>query len=107
MSNVDRRNILATGALALAGTVGTTTIPIVGETDVFPVRRIYCIGGNYAAHAREMGSGPTPEPPFFFQKPTDATQNVSIGTSAAHPYPPLTNNYQFKRELVAGPKSGR
>ena len=87
MSNVDRRTLLATGALALAGTavevgtaaaqagpksifpVGTTTIPIVGETDVFPVRRIYCIGRNYAAHAREMGSDPNREPPFFFQKP--------------------------------------
>src|SRR5881275_2971283 len=93
MSNVDRRTILATGALALAGAgmeagtaagqagpksifpVGTTNIPIVGEADVFPVRRIYCIGRNYAAHAREMGSDPNREPPFFFQKPTDAIQN--------------------------------
>src|SRR5471030_3242031 len=94
MNNVDRRTILATGALALAGAaaqsapagaqagpkalfpVPTATIPIVGETDVFPVRRIYCIGRNYAAHAREMGSDPTREPPFFFQKPTDAVQVV-------------------------------
>ncbi len=45
-------------------------VPIVGSTVVFPVRRIYCIGRNYAAHAREMGSDPTREPPFFFQKPT-------------------------------------
>ena len=44
-----------------------TTIPIVGTTDLFSVRRIYCIGRNYAAHAREMGSDPTREPPFFFQ----------------------------------------
>jgi len=95
MDTLDRRTILATGALALAGArhkgsgrgasrpkaifpVGTTTIPIVGETDVFPVRRIYCIGRNYAAHSREMGSDPTREPPFFFQKPTDAIQNVAI-----------------------------
>ena len=100
MSNVDRRTILATGALALAGTavqggtaaaqagpksifpVGTTTIPIVGETDVFPVRRIYCIGRNYAAHAREMGSDPNREPPFFFQKPTDAIQKSPSARSA-------------------------
>lgn len=47
--------------------VPSTTIPIVGTTDVFPVRRIYCIGRNYAAHAREMGSDPTREPPFFFR----------------------------------------
>src|ERR1044072_736830 len=75
MDHLDRRTILATGALALAGAaanspaeaqaglnsifpVAATTIPIVGETDVFAVRRIYCIGRNYAAHAREMGSDP-------------------------------------------------
>ncbi|MFX8274156.1 FAA hydrolase family protein, partial [Acinetobacter baumannii] len=52
------------------------TIPIVGETSVFQVRRIYCIGRNYAAHAIERGSDPNREPPFFFQKPTDAIQNV-------------------------------
>jgi 2-keto-4-pentenoate hydratase/2-oxohepta-3-ene-1,7-dioic acid hydratase in catechol pathway len=65
--------------------VSQTTIPIVGTTDVFPVRRIYCIGRNYAAHSREMGSDPNREPPFFFQKPTDAIQNVKIGEVADHP----------------------
>ena len=54
---------------------------------MFPVRRIYCIGRNYAAHSREMGSDPTREPPFFFQKPTDAIQNVAIGTSPIIPIP--------------------
>src|ERR1700755_3540683 len=124
MNTVDRRTMLATGALALAGAatqggaanaqagpksifpVGTTTIPIVGETDVFPVRRIYCIGRNYAAHSREMGSDPNREPPFFFQKPTDAIQNVAIGTVADHPYPSLTKNYHYEVELVAALKSG-
>ena len=56
--------------------VQQTYIPIANSKEVFPVRRIYCIGRNYAAHAREMGSDPTREPPFFFQKPTDAIQNV-------------------------------
>src|SRR3982075_1474989 len=124
MDTVDRRTILATGALALAGAatqsgpaaaqagpksifpVSVTTIPIVGETDVFPVRRIYCIGRNYAAHSRERGSDPTREPPFFFQKPTDAIQNVAIGTVADHPYPLLTKNYHHEVELVAALKSG-
>src|SRR3954451_17582532 len=123
MDTIDRRTILATGALALAGAaatssagaqagaksifpVGTTTIPIVGETDVFPVRRIYCIGRNYAAHSREMGADPNREPPFFFQKPTDAIQNASIGTVADHPYPSLTKNYHYEVELVAALKSG-
>jgi fumarylpyruvate hydrolase len=86
--------------------VPATTIPIVGETDVFQVRRIYCIGRNYAAHAIERGSDPTREPPFFFQKPTDAIQNVGIGEVADHPYPSLTRNYHHEVELVAALKSG-
>jgi len=124
MDAFDRRTILATGALALAGAaaqsqpaaaqagpkpmfpVAAITIPIVGESDVFQVRRIYCIGRNYAAHSREMGSDPTREPPFFFQKPTDAIQNVAIGTVADHPYPSLTKNYHHEVELVAALKSG-
>src|SRR5476651_750225 len=124
MVTVDRRTILASGALALAGAatqsspagaqagpkpifaVPATTIPIVGESDVFQVRRIYCIGRNYAAHAIERGSDPTREPPFFFQKPTDAIQNVAIGAIADHPYPSLTKNYHHEVELVAALKSG-
>jgi len=86
--------------------VPATIIPIVGETDVFQVRRIYCIGRNYAAHAIERGSDPNREPPFFFQKPTDAIQNVKIGEVADHPYPSLTKNYHHEVELVAALKSG-
>jgi fumarylpyruvate hydrolase len=82
-------------------TVADTFIPIAGSDLQFPVRRIYCIGRNYAAHAREMGSDPTREPPFFFQKPTDAIQNVATGTVADHPYPSLTKNYHYEVELVA------
>src|ERR1700716_2508982 len=124
MDTVDRRTVLTTGALALAGAaaqggrggaqagpkpifpVPVTTIPIVGQTDVFAVRRIYCIGRNYAAHAIERGSDPTREPPFFFQKPTDAIQNVAIGAVADHLYPSLTKNYHHEVELVAALKSG-
>ena len=83
-----------------------TTIPIVGTADVFAVRRIYCIGRNYEAHSREMGSDPTREPPFFFQKPRDAVQNVKVGEVADHPYPSLTKNYHHEVELVAALKSG-
>jgi fumarylpyruvate hydrolase len=83
-------------------------IPIVGSDMVFPVRRIYCIGRNYAAHSREMGSDPTREPPFFFQKPTDAIQLVAPGTVADHPYPTLTKNYHYEVELVVAlGKGGR
>jgi fumarylpyruvate hydrolase len=87
-------------------TLAQITVPIVGTTEQFPVRRIYCIGRNYAAHAREMGSDPTREPPFFFQKPTDAIQNVAVGQVADHPYPTLTKNYHYEVELVAALKSG-
>ena len=97
---MDRRSMfnttatLAVGAVAgcaLPGTaqqpgvktpfeVPATYVPIVGSELMFPVRRIYCIGRNYRAHAIEMGSNPDREPPFFFQKPTDAIQNVAAGT---------------------------
>src|SRR5204862_3073959 len=86
--------------------VAPTFIPIAGSSELFPVRRIYCIGRNYAAHAREMGSDPTREPPFFFQKPTDAVQNVPPDTIVDHPYPPLTKNYHYEIELVAAIAQG-
>ena len=81
--------------------VPATYIPIVGSDEMYPVRRIYCIGRNYRAHAIEMGSNPDREPPFFFQKPTDAIQFVAAGTVADHPYPTLTKNYHYEAELVA------
>jgi 2-keto-4-pentenoate hydratase/2-oxohepta-3-ene-1,7-dioic acid hydratase in catechol pathway len=89
-------------------TVVASYIPIAGTGEVFPVRRIYCVGRNYAAHAREMGSDPTREPPFFFQKPTDAIQLAPPGETVDHPYPTLTKNYHYEVELVAAlGKGGR
>jgi 2-keto-4-pentenoate hydratase/2-oxohepta-3-ene-1,7-dioic acid hydratase in catechol pathway len=88
--------------------VPATYIPVAGSDEMFPVRRIYCIGRNYRAHAIEMGSNPDREPPFFFQKPTDAIQYVAAGTVPDHPYPPLTKNYHYEAELVAAiGKGGR
>ena len=81
-------------------------VPVFGSDEQFAVRRIYCVGRNYAAHAREMGSDPDREPPFFFQKPTDAIQVVPPGTTIDHPYPPITRNYHHEIELVACLKSG-
>lgn len=72
------------------------SIAIFGSEDRFPVRRIFCVGRNYAAHAREMGKDPDREPPFFFTKPADAV--VDGGVSVA--YPPLTSNFQYEAELV-------
>ena len=55
------------------------TVPVVGCDEQFPVRRVYCVGRNYAAHAREMGFDPDREPPFFFFKPADAVVPVAAG----------------------------
>ena len=83
-----------------------TYISIIDSKELFPVRRIYCIGRNYAAHAKEMGSDPTRETPFFFQKATDAIQNVEPNKVVNHPYPSLTNNYHYEVELVVTLKKG-
>jgi fumarylpyruvate hydrolase len=91
----------AGGGSRAAFALPATSIPVVGSDEVFPVRRIYCIGRNYRAHSIEMGSNPDREPPFFFQKPTDAIQYVAPGTVADHPYPSLTKNYHYEAELVA------
>lgn len=69
---------------------------IAGSADRFPVRRIYCVGQNYAAHAREMGSDPDRKPPFFFTKPPDAV----VPTGSRLPYPALTRDFQHEVELV-------
>jgi 2-keto-4-pentenoate hydratase/2-oxohepta-3-ene-1,7-dioic acid hydratase in catechol pathway len=91
----------AEGGSRMAFAVRRTTLPVVGTDELVPVRRIYCIGRNYRAHAIEMGSDPNREPPFFFQKPTDAIQYVPAGTVGDHPYPTLTRNYHYEAELVA------
>ncbi len=74
-------------------------IPVVGSDALFPVRRVYCVGRNYAAHAREMGFDER-EPPFFFCKPDNATVVVAEGTTADIAFPSLTVNLQHEIELV-------
>jgi len=76
-------------------------VPIAGSQDAFPVRRVYCVGRNYAAHAREMGFDPDREPPFFFCKPADAVVPVADGHTLDLPYPPETANLHYEIELVA------
>ena len=89
-------------------TVPGTHVPIVGTDMQFPVRRIYCVGHNFRAPAIERGSNPDREPPFFFQKPTDAIQLVPPGMVVDHPYPTLTKHYHCEVELVAAlDKGGR
>ena len=72
------------------------SLAVQGSDARFPVRRIFCVGRNYAAHAIEMGKDPTREAPFFFTKPADA----ALDTPCTIPYPPLTENLHFEIELV-------
>jgi fumarylpyruvate hydrolase len=69
--------------------------PIRGSGKLFPVRRVYCIGRNYAAHAVEMGHDPDKEPPFFFQKNPD-----NIDFTGEFPYPTRTSDVHFEIEMV-------
>ncbi|MBR7618258.1 fumarylacetoacetate hydrolase family protein [Phenylobacterium sp. 20VBR1] len=76
-------------------------VPVEGSSALFPVRRIYCVGRNYAAHRREMG-GDDRDPPFFFAKPADAI----VVPGDAVPYPPRTGNLHHEIELVVALKGG-
>ncbi len=78
----------------------TVAVPVAGSDALFPVRRIYCVGRNYAAHAREMGGDPDREPPFFFCKPADAIVVVPACATVDLPYPPQTADYHHEIELV-------
>lgn len=80
----------------------TPTVAIDGDARRFPVRRIFCVGLNYADHAREMGKDPGAESPFFFTKPADAV----VASGATIPYPPQTNDFHYEIELVAALRSG-
>ena len=71
-------------------------LPIAGRAALFPVRRIFCVGRNYAEHAREMGHDPMREAPFFFSKPADAL----VGDDAVVPYPRATQQLHYEAELV-------
>lgn len=76
-------------------------VPVAGDDRQFAVRRVYCVGRNYAAHAREMGSDPDREPPFFFCKPGDAVVPVREGETLSLKYPPQTRDFHYEIELVA------
>jgi fumarylpyruvate hydrolase len=77
------------------------SISVLGGS-LFPVRRIFCVGRNYADHIREMGGDAKLDPPVFFTKPADAI----VESGAAIPYPPATDNLHFEGELVVALKSG-
>ena len=81
---------------------GVTTVPVVDSNTDFPVRRIYLVGRNYAAHAREMGHDPNREPPFFFQKPADAI----LLPGNDFPYPAKSSDVHHEMELVVALGNG-
>ncbi len=77
-------------------------VKVEGDDRLFPVRRIFCVGRNYADHAREMGADPTRELPFFFCKPADAV----VADGSTIPYPPQTQDLQHEIELVVAIAKG-
>ena len=79
----------------------TPALPIAGSDELFPVNRIFCVGRNYAAHAREMGHDPDREPPFFFTKFGDG-----IFTDSRYPYPISTNDLHPECEMTVALSSG-
>ncbi|TEA77282.1 fumarylacetoacetate hydrolase family protein [Allopusillimonas ginsengisoli] len=82
-------------------------LPVSGSELVFPVRRVYCVGRNYAEHAKEMGFTGR-EDPFFFCKPADALLSVADGSQGVMPYPPRSTNLHYEIELVVAlGKGGR
>jgi len=76
-------------------------LPIAGSDVQFPVRRVYCIGRNYAAHAIEMGHDPDREPPFFFQKNPN-----NLDSSGEFPYPPHSSDVHYEMEMAVALKTG-
>ncbi len=78
------------------------SLPVRGSNDLFPVHRIYCVGRNYASHAREMGHDPDREPPFFFQKNPDTL----VPSGGRFPYPDKSNDVHHEIELVVALAKG-
>ena len=74
----------------------TPVLPVAESNKVFPIGRIYCVGRNYAEHAREMGHDPDREPPFFFMKPADAI----VQNGATIPYPQATSDLHHEIEMI-------
>ncbi|AIO36579.1 fumarylacetoacetate (FAA) hydrolase family protein [Burkholderia cenocepacia] len=72
------------------------SLAVIGSDACFPIRRVFCVGRNYAAHAREMGNDPDREPPFFFMKPADAI----VPANRTIQYPSLTSNLHHEVEMV-------
>lgn len=117
---LNRRHVLAGASAAVATTAcvspssanassglvidapAQVSMPIINSDQRFPVRRVYCLGRNYRAHAIESGDNPDETPPFFFMKPSDAV----IDTRNGFPYPQMTKALRYEAEMVVALKSG-
>jgi fumarylpyruvate hydrolase len=82
--------------------IAAPSIAIADSRRRFPIRRIFCVGQNYAEHAREMGSDPARQPPFFFTKPADA----AVDSGRTLPFPPRTGGLHHEVELVIALSAG-
>ncbi len=91
--------------MQIVPSVEPVSLPIVGSNARFPVRRVYCVGRNYADHAKEMGHSGR-EPPFFFLKPADALFPILPGEHRQWPYPSLTQDLHHEVELVVAIGTG-
>lgn len=89
------------GADYVIGPAAIAAIPVAGTQKLFPVRRVYCVGRNYAAHAVEMGHDPDKEPPFFFQKNAD-----DLVVDGRFPYPPASGDVHHEIEMMVALKGG-
>src|SRR6201989_3314321 len=99
--NLNRKASMSNGKHYVIPPAPQAALAVTGSSDLFPVRRIWCVGRNYLEHIKEMGQDER-EPPFFFAKPADAI--VPDGGTA--PYPPLHTDLHFEVELVVALKSG-
>ena len=84
----------------------TVSVAVVGEDRRYPVRRVFCVGRNYEAHANEMGFQADREAPFYFTKSAHAIQDGSASAAASQPYPPGTENYHYEMEMVVAIGTG-
>src|SRR3546814_11270962 len=91
-----------TEAIYVVPALPRIVVPVVGTDALFPVRRIYCVGRNYADHVKEMGADAR-QPPFFFQKPSDAI----VGAGEAIAYPSVTDDFQHDVETVLAIEIGK
>ena len=96
MTNAAATRAASTGSEFVIAPPSLPSLPVRGTSARFPIRRIYCVGRNYAAHAIEMGHDPNKEPPFFFQKNPD---NILL-SGEPFPYPSKTSDLHFEIELV-------